>query len=157
MYVHRVLIITNGNSVRGGYIPFHLGIDCGEPETPEYGQANSTVPANGINLGSIVTYSCFTGYTLKGDSHRVCMANSMWSGALPTCEGKKECVLYTLSYSSGLAPLKMYGELQCDMGHVALFVLHCTSLCMRKHVFLACSDETHTNFTLLYLSGLSVG
>ncbi len=31
--------------------------------------------------------------------------------------------------------------------------LHCTCL----HMFLARTDETHTNFTLLHMSGLAVG
>ncbi len=45
-------------------------------------------------------------------------------------------------------------------GHIILFVLHCTYVytCFTsKHVFLARSDETHTNFTLLRMSGLAVG
>ncbi len=52
-------------------------------------------------------------------------------------------------------------ELQRDMGqyrtvHIALYmfthVLH-----VNMHVFLACSDETYTNFTLARMSGLAVG
>ncbi len=59
---------------------------------------------------------------------------------------------HILSYSSGLAPLEMYGELQRDMGpHRTVHVY--TS----KHVFLPCTDETNTKFTWLHMSGLAVG
>ncbi len=77
----------------------------------------------------------------------------------------------------------MYRELQCDMGpyRTALDLLHCKCIesysaiwghialhcsyravhvytCLTsKHVFLVCSDETHTTFTLLHMSGLAVG
>ncbi len=56
----------------------------------------------------------------------------------------------SLSYSSGLAPLKMYRELQRDMGpyrtvHIALYMF---TYILQVNVFLVCSDETHTNFTL---------
>ncbi len=37
-------------------------------------------------------------------------------------------------------------------GRIALFVLHCTN----KHVFLAISEETHINSTLLHTSDLAV-
>ncbi len=53
----------------------------------------------------------------------------------------------------------MYGELQRDMGpyctvHIALYMF---TRFTSKHVFLVCTDETHTNFTLLHMSGLAVG
>ncbi len=63
-----------------------------------------------------------------------------------------------LSYSSGLAPLKMYRELQRDMGldrtvRIALYVF---TRFTSKRVFV-CSDERHTTVTMLNLSGLAVG
>ncbi len=78
-------------------------------------------------------------------------------------EGSRELLgvgtwYHDLSYSSGLAPLKMYRELQCDMGPYRTV---CTALYMFTHVlqvnmFLVCTDETHTNFTMLHMSGLAV-
>ncbi len=61
---------------------------------------------------------------------------------------------YISSCSFGLAPSIMYGEQQCTMGpyrtvHIALYIF------TNKHVFLACSDETHTKFTLLHMPGLA--
>ncbi len=64
------------------------------------------------------------------------------------------CIYYnSLSYSYGLAPLKMYRELQRDMGpyrtvRIALYMFTYVS---QVNVFLVCSDETHANFTLLYI------
>ena len=59
-------------------------------------------PANGLILfsspapyefGTTATYICNTGYGLSGDVTRTCEGDGssptgMWSGALPTCEGK---------------------------------------------------------------------
>ncbi len=66
---------------------------------------------------------------------------------------------WQLSYKSGIAPLRMYRELQCDMGpyrtvHITLYVF---THVLQVNVFLVCSDETHTTFTLLRMSGFAVG
>ncbi len=52
-----------------------------------------------------------------------------------------------LSYSSGLAPLKMYRELQRDMGPYRAVRI---ALYMFTHILQVnmCSDEIHTSFTL---------
>ncbi len=34
------------------------------------------------------TYTCDDGYTLTGDMTRICLADGMWSGAAPTCDGE---------------------------------------------------------------------
>ncbi len=52
----------------------------------------------------------------------------------------------------------MYRELQRNMGpyrtvHIAL---HMFTHILQVNVFLVCSDETHTNFTLLHMSSLAV-
>ncbi len=64
-----------------------------------------------------------------------------------------------LAYSSGLAPLKMYRELQRDMGtsHCSYCTVHVFTHVLQVNVFLVCSDETHANFTLLHMLGLAVG
>ncbi len=55
----------------------------------------------------------------------------------------------------------MYGELQRDMGpyrtvSIALYMFTHV-LQVNMYVFLACTDKTHTNFTLLHMSGIAVG
>ena len=48
----------------------------------------------GLNLSgdskytSIATYSCNDGYTLMGDSKRVCAENGAWSGSEPFCSSE---------------------------------------------------------------------
>ena len=37
---------------------------------------------------AIATHSCNTGYTLTGDSVRVCQNDRTWSGSTPTCQGE---------------------------------------------------------------------
>ena len=39
-------------------------------------------------VGSIVTYSCDTDYTLEEGSTRTCQSDGTWSGSPSTCEGK---------------------------------------------------------------------
>ncbi|XP_064386127.1 sushi, von Willebrand factor type A, EGF and pentraxin domain-containing protein 1-like isoform X2 [Halichondria panicea] len=42
------------------------------------------VPSN--NFGSTATYTCNTGYTINGDTTRMCQADGTWSGTEPTCQ-----------------------------------------------------------------------
>ncbi len=73
-------------------------VDCGDPGIPFHG----TKWVGSTTLDSIVKYMCDQGFTLVGDSFRVCQSNAQWSGALPFCQ--RECVISTLfkmsSYSS---------------------------------------------------------
>ncbi len=39
-------------------------------------------------LNTIATHSCNTGYTLNGDSVRVCQNDRTWNGSPPTCQGE---------------------------------------------------------------------
>ena len=43
-----------------------------------------------LGVGSVVTYSCDTGYTLNGVMTRTCQSGGTWSGSAPTCEGEGE-------------------------------------------------------------------
>ncbi len=40
------------------------------------------------------------------------------------------------------------------MGHITLYMF---THILQVNVFLACSDVTHANFTLLHMSGLGIG
>ena len=57
-------------------------VDCGDPGTPIHG----TQWIGSTSLNSIVKYMCDNGFTLIGDSFRVCQSSGQWSGALPICE-----------------------------------------------------------------------
>lgn len=37
-------------------------------------------------VNTVVTYTCFTGYTVIGDRQRTCQADGTWSGTDPSCE-----------------------------------------------------------------------
>ena len=56
-------------------------VDCGPLGNPENGEVNVA----GTTVGSTATYSCFTGYQLKGVAIRTCKADG-WSDTVPTCE-----------------------------------------------------------------------
>ncbi|WAQ97855.1 SVEP1-like protein [Mya arenaria] len=55
---------------------------CSNPGTPASGSVDLTT--DGVT--SVVTYSCATGYTLKGAATRVCLTTGVWDGLTPTCE-----------------------------------------------------------------------
>lgn len=55
---------------------------CPPPESVSFGQFR------GMNYtySNTITYECNAGYTLDGDSERMCLANGRWSGRQPRCE-----------------------------------------------------------------------
>ncbi len=67
-------------------------VDCGDPGAPLHG--NKWVGAT--FLGSIVKYKCNTGFSLHGNSFRVCQSSGKWNGRLPTCT--RECHIGLLDY-----------------------------------------------------------
>ena len=64
-------------------LPSISASSCGDPGIPKNGAKDGSVyyyPKN-------VTYSCYTGYTLKGQKSISCQSNGQWSSPKPTCEG----------------------------------------------------------------------
>ncbi|XP_053408490.1 sushi, von Willebrand factor type A, EGF and pentraxin domain-containing protein 1-like isoform X2 [Mercenaria mercenaria] len=59
--------------------------DCHSPCHPGNGSVDTTT---GTTVGSIVTFSCNTGFDLKGERHAICQVNSSWNITLPTCSIK---------------------------------------------------------------------
>ena len=61
-------------------------IVCGPLSSP----ANGNVMVSGSGLGAVATYSCDPGYTMQGDSTRVCLnaQNPQWTSQAPTCASK---------------------------------------------------------------------
>ena len=51
---------------------------------------NGMISYSDLTLGvsGVATYSCGTGYALKGDITRTCQSNGTWSGSTPTCESE---------------------------------------------------------------------
>ena len=59
-------------------------IDCGPVPDIQDGRVDFS---GGTTLGSTITYSCNTGYTLTGDANRICQADRTYDGSEPACEG----------------------------------------------------------------------
>ncbi|XP_041475001.1 sushi, von Willebrand factor type A, EGF and pentraxin domain-containing protein 1-like isoform X1 [Lytechinus variegatus] len=57
-------------------------LECPRPEAPENGHAEYRA----LSIGSIVTYSCDTGYTLSGQAMASCDENQRWSNLSPRCQ-----------------------------------------------------------------------
>ena len=63
---------------------FFTVVDCGALINP----ANGLVSHSGTTFGQAATYSCNTGYNLVGNNTRTCQATRMWTGSVPTCQGR---------------------------------------------------------------------
>ena len=66
---------------------YHVDVECGRVQPIWKGEiiyVNLTT-----HLGSIINYSCGTGYRLVGDQARVCQENGKWSGNKAKCEGNQ--------------------------------------------------------------------
>ena len=62
--------------------------ECGVPGSPANGQVDYRSQA----VGSVASYECDEGFTLVGESTRVCENNTQWSGSVPTCTGGLTCM-----------------------------------------------------------------
>lgn len=58
-----------------------LNIDCGDPGTPTY----SIKFYDSTTLGSVINFTCLSGYMLVGASSIQCNSDGRWSDALPQC------------------------------------------------------------------------
>ena len=53
---------------------------------------NGHITHQGTGIGAIGNYECDSGYSLNGDSQRICTFEGSWSGNAPTCSSG--CKLY---------------------------------------------------------------
>ncbi|KAF3706517.1 Complement factor B [Channa argus] len=58
-------------------------IECPDPNVLEYG--NVSPPQEKYFLHNETTYECYSGYSFRGSSSRVCLPNGKWSGSTPIC------------------------------------------------------------------------
>ena len=61
------------------------GVDCGTLSDPANGWVSHP---SGTTFGQIAIYSCDPGYSLIGESTRICQVNATWSGIATTCQRK---------------------------------------------------------------------
>lgn len=85
----------------GGRLGFYLEYwavesSCSDPGAPVNGQ----VVAYGLTVGSIISFSCYSGYVLVGESHAECLSSGRWSAAKPTCQGPVSSPFDTLMTAS---------------------------------------------------------
>uniref|UniRef100_A0A8C2WUR2 C3/C5 convertase n=1 Tax=Cyclopterus lumpus TaxID=8103 RepID=A0A8C2WUR2_CYCLU len=60
-------------------------VECPDPTVLEYG--NVYPPQEKYFVYNETTYECYSGYTMRGSSMRVCLPNGKWSGFTPICTG----------------------------------------------------------------------
>ncbi|KAI3373650.1 hypothetical protein L3Q82_022241 [Scortum barcoo] len=58
-------------------------VECPDPNVMENG--NVSPPQEKYFVDNETTYECYSGYTLRGSSRRVCLPNGKWSGSTPIC------------------------------------------------------------------------
>ena len=61
-----------------------LAVDCGPLSAPSNGAVDTS---SGTTFMMTATYTCNTGYTLTGDTTRMCGAGGSWTLMEPTCVG----------------------------------------------------------------------
>ena len=57
--------------------------ECPDPSVLEHGDVSP--PQEKYFVGNETTYECYSGYTMRGSSRRVCLPNGKWSGSTPIC------------------------------------------------------------------------
>uniref|UniRef100_A0A3B5RB02 C3/C5 convertase n=1 Tax=Xiphophorus maculatus TaxID=8083 RepID=A0A3B5RB02_XIPMA len=58
-------------------------VECPDPNVMENG--NVSPPEVQYFVGNETSYECYSGYTLRGSSKRICLPNGKWSGSTPIC------------------------------------------------------------------------
>ncbi|XP_058482990.1 complement factor B-like [Solea solea] len=58
-------------------------IECPDPNVMENG--NVSPPQERYFLDNETNYECYSGFTMRGSSRRVCLKNGKWSGSTPIC------------------------------------------------------------------------
>ncbi|CAG5134438.1 unnamed protein product, partial [Candidula unifasciata] len=94
--------------------------------------ANGTIVYTSNKHKEFVSYTCNTGYTLKGEERRQCLANGQWDGSEPTCE-IVSCghpgILFNGHVQQADYTFNSTVEFSCDEGYrlVGVNSLFCTS------------------------------
>lgn len=63
------------------YVFYCSVVDCRGLDDPE----NGLVTLSGTDFGSRARYRCFFGYTLQGETNRLCEEDGFWTGGAPIC------------------------------------------------------------------------
>ena len=77
-------------------------ITCPEVSFPANGQVNFINDSNApYDFGTIISYSCHSGFVVSGDLIRTCEGNGTdpngtWSGTSPVCEGIAEGMNFSI-------------------------------------------------------------
>uniref|UniRef100_A0A671VEB7 C3/C5 convertase n=1 Tax=Sparus aurata TaxID=8175 RepID=A0A671VEB7_SPAAU len=58
-------------------------VECPDPSVLEYG--NVSPPQEKYFVDNETTYECYSGYTMRGSTSRVCLPSGKWSGSTPIC------------------------------------------------------------------------
>uniref|UniRef100_A0A671VFM5 C3/C5 convertase n=1 Tax=Sparus aurata TaxID=8175 RepID=A0A671VFM5_SPAAU len=58
-------------------------VECPDPSVLEYG--NVSPPQEKYFVDNETTYECYSGYTMRGSTKRICLPSGKWSGSTPIC------------------------------------------------------------------------
>ena len=78
-------------AIQKGYFCNHSALDCGPLGDPE----NGMVSVSTTTYKSVATYSCNTGYTLRGNVSQTCLDTGLWSDSQPYCTGEIYIIIVT--------------------------------------------------------------
>lgn len=120
-------------------------INCTDLEAP----TNGTVTGKG-SFGSVVTYSCDTGFILSGDTNRTCQADGAFTGSAPVCTSTWHVILYIIVIS-----VWVYNRGKLQRSKVTSQWAHKTLLYNCKHAHKLCLVTVcvHGLHLLLHIPG----
>ena len=93
------------------------------------------IPTNGRrsnsrrNYNDRVSFSCNTGYNLRGSSSRTCQSTGLWSGIQPTCDSKRRHIRLCHYSSIYTWMLILIHNNWMYWSSNTIVVLHCQMLC----------------------------
>ena len=104
----------------------------------------SLISGSGINVGTVLSFSCSGDHHIEGDKTISCLSSGVWNGTIPVCAdggGRVNCPRLTLSNhlrkSSDNTSPNTVVSFSCDEGYT-----------LEGPLFIRCSEDGNWNDTL---------
>jgi len=100
-------------------LPICKRVSCGMPGSGQF----VIVRGNDFWVGGVVTYHCYSGYSLIGASSATCLVSGRWDSQPPTCQRRQCPEQNELRYGRVYGNIRTYGNrvgYRCDYGYTLI-------------------------------------